>query len=92
MSPMKKIFTTVAAMVLALAMSVTAFAAPSVTNNTTLPTETVGSVTYIRNYSAVTATATDANGNAVNLGRLFLFLDIPSSACRRSSALKPNRS
>ena len=42
MSPMKKIFTTVAAMVLALAMSVTAFAAPSVTNNTTLPTETVG--------------------------------------------------
>ena len=67
MSPMKKIFTTVAAMVLALAMSVTAFAAPSVTNNTTLPTETVGSVTYIRNYSAVTATATDANGNAVNL-------------------------
>lgn len=53
MSPMKKIFTTVAAMVLALAMSVTAFAAPSVTNNTTLPTETVGSVTYIRNYSAV---------------------------------------
>ena len=68
MSPMKKIFTTVAAMVLALAMSVTAFAALSVTNNKyNITDRDSGSVTYIRNYSAVTATATDANGNAVNL-------------------------
>lgn len=67
MSPMKKMITTVVAMALTLAMSVTAFAAPSVTNNTTLPTETVGSVTYVRNYSAVSASATDESGNAVNL-------------------------
>ena len=67
MSPMKKMITTVVAMALTLAMSVTAFAAPSVTNNTTLPTENVGSVTYVRNYSAVSASATDESGNAVNL-------------------------
>ena len=69
-------------MVLAFAVSATAFAAPSVTNNATSGTTSGsgtststsastsnGSVTYIRNYSAVAATATDANGNAVEACR-----------------------
>ena len=77
---MKKIITIVAAMVLTFAVSTTAFAAPSVTNNATSGTTSgsgtststststsTGSVTYVRNFSAVAATATDANGNAIEV-------------------------
>ena len=76
---MKKIITIVAAMVLTFAVSTTAFAAPSVTNNATSGTSgsgtststststSNGSVTYVRNFSAVAATATDANGNAIEV-------------------------
>ena len=77
---MKKIITIVAAMVLTFAVSTTAFAAPSVTNNATSGTTSGsgtststststsnGSVTYVRNFSAVAATATDANGNAIEV-------------------------
>lgn len=75
MSPMKKIISTVAALVLTLAMSVTAFAAPSVTapssqtpaNNGSTTTSGKGSVTHVQNYSAAPATATDANGNPVTI-------------------------
>ena len=67
-------------MVLTFAVSTTAFAAPSVTNNATSGTTSGsgtststststsnGSVTYVRNFSAVAATATDANGNAIEV-------------------------
>lgn len=74
MSPMKKIITTAAALVLTLAMSVTAFASQSVTNpsgqtpsGSSSAAAGSSSVTKVQNYSAVSATATDANGNTVTV-------------------------
>lgn len=73
---MKKFATAALAVVLVLAMTVCAFAAPSVNRYPNIPV-TTNTATTVRN-----AVATDANGNIVTLGPLDIIIDEVDNASK----------